>query len=218
MLPVFLRDICQHQFDIGRDKAYYVRQSLINDMVIHRLVKLDFNVRHVFCTFETEHCQRACLTALKTGVVQSMCDTGDSLPKEYKMDSNVLMVVEAPEPSDVIWQNLGQASFTKRMRNKFSMIVITMLAVIVTLVLYLTAQRYLGAAAGVIFITIANYLVPMSFPYLTELEHNTLWTGYQRRYHAVAVQQSVQQCSSVAVAFTQQCSSRIYSRHPSAAC
>jgi hypothetical protein len=82
---------------------------------IQQCIKNDsYEVTRVFCIYEHESGQRNCLLKLSNGLVAAWFDLGN-LAKEFKFrGTNVLCVNEAPEPTEVIWENLNNSPGSRR--------------------------------------------------------------------------------------------------------
>ena len=74
-------------------------QDQKNHARIDEAVKGTYPVARVFCIFEHEAAQRACLGKLSNGIVAAALDIGDMDPKYKFRGTNVLNVHEAPEPT-----------------------------------------------------------------------------------------------------------------------
>jgi hypothetical protein len=97
---------------------YWFKAWEANHKVLERLYKTTFDVACVFCVFEMESGQRNCLEKLTVGLIPSMMDLQLG-PKEYRFRGhNELFVQEAPEPSDLVWCNLGLATALETMKQR----------------------------------------------------------------------------------------------------
>ena len=73
-----------------------------------------FKAKRVFCTFETEHSQRNCLTKLSCGYLAAFFDRSASVPFEHRFrEENVLIVHESSEPAAMNWMSMGIRLRTK---------------------------------------------------------------------------------------------------------
>ena len=80
------------------------------DESIEKLQKKNFDVTHIFVTFETEEDQRKVLTKLSLGVLPMLRQRKESLPSECLFrGEKVLKVSEPAEPSSIRWQNLDES-------------------------------------------------------------------------------------------------------------
>jgi hypothetical protein len=81
-----------------------------NEEFIEQAVQLTYSVSKVFCIFEHESGQRNCLGQLSNGIVPALLNIG-SLQDICKFrGTNVLRIREASEPTEVIWEKLGNRS------------------------------------------------------------------------------------------------------------
>jgi hypothetical protein len=79
-----------------------------------------YPVTKVYCVFESEASQRECLEKLTLGLVPSLLDV-PVIPKELRFrGKNALLVREASEPNDIIWENLGKCSPSQRVFQRLS--------------------------------------------------------------------------------------------------
>uniref|UniRef100_A0A7S1XQ05 CSC1/OSCA1-like cytosolic domain-containing protein n=1 Tax=Phaeomonas parva TaxID=124430 RepID=A0A7S1XQ05_9STRA len=101
---------------IGCDFPYWaLRMQEINEKIGAELKKPEIReAAKVYVTFNTERGQRNCLKSMTDGAINTFFDanltgwfTGHHVAKLWvdKDGENKLAVVEAPEPSDVIWKN-----------------------------------------------------------------------------------------------------------------
>jgi hypothetical protein len=89
-----------------------------NHKVLERLYTTTFDVASVFCVFEMESGQRNCLEKLTVGLIPSALDLQMG-PEAYRFrGKNELFVKEAPEPSDMVWCNLGLATALETMKQR----------------------------------------------------------------------------------------------------
>jgi hypothetical protein len=78
---------------------------------VDELLDQSFPVTKVFVIFEDEAGQRNCLRQLSNGLIASMLDRADNLPEHLKFrGTNVLSVIEAPEPTEIVWERLDHVS------------------------------------------------------------------------------------------------------------
>ena len=73
-----------------------------------------YPVSAIFCIFEKEAGQRACLSQLSNGLWAAVIDDHASLPERFRWrGTNVLSVHEAPEPTEIMWAKLCVRSNTE---------------------------------------------------------------------------------------------------------
>jgi len=116
----------------------------------------------VFITFETEIAQRRCLKALTQGTITAAFDMGkDKMPPEYVFKgTNVLAVKEAPEPSEVFWEDV-QVTFKIRVKQQTKTFFATVLLVVGSVFACKALQGAVGAGGAAIWISLTNIVVPI---------------------------------------------------------
>jgi hypothetical protein len=82
----------------------------MNTQFIEQAVQRTYSVSKIWCIFEHESGQRNCLGQLSNGIVPAWLDIGDLPDKCRFRGTNVLSVREATEPTEVIWEKLGNRS------------------------------------------------------------------------------------------------------------
>jgi len=73
-------------------------------------------VSAVIVAFEEERAQRRCLQSLRLGLYNSITDTGHIAEEHRFRGDNVLMVEKAPDPKEIIWENLGTGGWNQIQR------------------------------------------------------------------------------------------------------
>lgn len=82
-----------------------------------------YPVCRVYATFEMEACKRICLDALEVPDIEAYCGAGaccSSGKTTVQFENDVLDVVEPPEPSNVLWENLEVTDYHRRFRQLLS--------------------------------------------------------------------------------------------------
>ena len=127
----------------------------------------------VFVVFEKETSQRRCLHQLTTGVVPAMMDSVTSIPDRFRFrGKNVLSVREAPEPTDVIWQNL-EVSFKYQLIERTCAFVASVAIIAICAVLiYLMHDFDDTGGMAAIFISITNAVMPAVLKAINETEEH----------------------------------------------
>jgi hypothetical protein len=92
------------------------RRDAMLSQLVEDAVQRKYPVARVFCIFEHEAGQRCCLDKLSNGIVAAVFDIGDLKPEHKFRGQNVLKVVEAPEPTDVIWERLNRRTNIQTLR------------------------------------------------------------------------------------------------------
>ena len=115
----------------------------------------------VFITFETELAQRRCLKALTQGAVTAAFDMNkDKMDPAYIWkNDNILCVKEAPEPSEVFWEDV-QVTFQMRVKQQSVTFAATLVLVFGSILCCKLLQLSLGAGGAALWISITNVLVP----------------------------------------------------------
>jgi hypothetical protein len=113
-------------FGFGRDQKWYDASLDKNEEDIKKSMDEDkHHAERVYVTFDSESHQRACLEALCVGEIPAYFDWA---PQKFKGNqkyffrgtaydgdqTHVLHIVEAVEPAEITWVNLGMASFVFR--------------------------------------------------------------------------------------------------------
>jgi hypothetical protein len=98
----------------GPSAEMWMHQYEVNASELDKQYQRHFPVAKVICVFETEQAQRKCLRKLRIGLLPSYFDWKRQTPKYRFRETNELLVREAPEPRDLIWENLGKSSWTER--------------------------------------------------------------------------------------------------------
>ena len=81
-------------------------------LAIEKATKRAYPVSRVFCVYEHESGQRRCLSTLSNGIVPAFFNFGE-LPEAFRFrGTNVLAITEAPEPTEIIWEQLTTRSNT----------------------------------------------------------------------------------------------------------
>jgi len=121
----------------------------------------------VFVTFETEHGQRACLKALSQGTLTTVLDWGkDKIDPNYLYNgTNVLSVKEAPEPSEIFWEDVDVTT-SKRIKQQGLTMIITVLLIVGSVYCCKALQGMVGAGGAAMWITLTNIGVPMILRHL----------------------------------------------------
>ena len=116
----------------------------------------------IFITFETEYAQRKCLEALTRGLIPAAMDSGkDKMAPEHVFKSeNVLAVKEAPEPSEVFWEDVD-VTFKIRMKQQTITFFIVFMLVLASTLVCKGLAASMGAGGAALWITITNIIMPM---------------------------------------------------------
>jgi len=127
-----------------------------------------YKASKVFVTFETEVGQRKCLKALSQGIITSALDLGKSrmrvnhpeyLFKDEEGLGNVLAVQEAPEPSEIFWEDVD-VTFGKRLKQQSITFSITTFIVIGSVIVCKQLQIGTGPAGAALWISLTNIIIP----------------------------------------------------------
>jgi hypothetical protein len=139
----------------------------VNAAIAEEVAKANYKAFKVFVIFETEQAQRRCLMALTRGSIAAAFDwkTGMEESHLWKGD-NVLDVKEAPEPSEVRWEDM-HVTFNLRARQQGYTFGIAIGFIIVSVVMAKQIQMGLGPPVAALWITITNISIPIYLRHLT---------------------------------------------------
>jgi hypothetical protein len=155
-----------------------LRKSLLTlDIKIEELCKETYEARKVFVVFDLEASQRSCLKEMSVGTIPAIMNIAD-LPEHQKFRSdNILSVSEAPEPTDVIWENLEttlQHQIIELSTTGFATCVIIGLAGLIIVTLNETMP-----AVAAVFVSMCNGGLPAVFKAITNTEEHLTNTSKQ---------------------------------------
>lgn len=166
---------------IGGD-IVYLHEQLVN--VDAQVAKLRGRKKaaKVFVTFETEHSQRECLRAMTTGVLCSGSNQTTQDNEDLVRRGNVLSVCAAPEPGDVIWENLQVSVLRRSLEFLARALIAAVIIAVVGFIIYVLAEVHPTAAA--VFIAVSNSTLPSLMTWLTANpkggEHHHTHSVYQK--------------------------------------
>jgi len=120
----------------------------------------------IFITFETEIAQRRCLKALSQGLITAAFDMGkDKMDPAFVFKgTNVLAVKEAPEPSEVFWEDV-QVTFNSRVKQQTITFFMTCFLVIGSVFACKGLQGAFGAGGAALWISLTNIVIPIVIKY-----------------------------------------------------
>ena len=133
-----------------------------NEELQKQLDEANFVASKIFVTFETEQAQRRCLKALTMGLIPAAFDMGkDKMdPAHVFQGTNVLAVKEAPEPNEVIWEDVD-VMFNKRVKQQSITFVITCFMVFGSIFVCKGLQIGTGPTGSALWISLTNIAIPM---------------------------------------------------------
>lgn len=169
---------CLQLLGIGQDAAYFVKKQKICKSKIAELKDgpkpgEKYSAVRIFAIFEDEHSQRKCLHTMAMGIIPAMLDTKSAVPLKYQRNGNVLDVREAPEATNIIYENL-EASALKTIAywvvgNFFAV------AFVIVGFFIVAAANQANPTAGALAVTILNSLYPTVFKAIGHTEiHQTV--------------------------------------------
>jgi len=121
----------------------------------------------VFVIFETEQAQRRCLLALTRGSIAAAFDWKEGMePGHLWKGENVLDVKEAPEPSEIRWEDM-HVTFNIRATQQSKTFGIALLFIIISVVVAKQIQMAAGPPVAALWITVTNITIPITLRKLT---------------------------------------------------
>ncbi|GMH93040.1 hypothetical protein TrVE_jg7780 [Triparma verrucosa] len=148
-------------------------QLLTVDAAIEKeAIDKNFTAARVFVVFENEKSQRRCLQRLTTGTIPAALEwVGELPPHMIFRGTNVLSVCEAPEPTDVIWENLETPLKHQIIEQTMTLILSLGIVALCAYIIYLlneAGQSFLAA----FFISITNSVMPSVLKMINETEEH----------------------------------------------
>jgi hypothetical protein len=133
-----------------------------NASIQKALETANYRPSKVFITFEAEEGQRACLKALSQGILTAAFDLGkDKMNADYVFKGiNVLDVKEAPEPSEIFWEDVD-VTFRKRTKQQTITMFATALLVFGSVIACKALQVMVGPGGAAIWISLTNIAIPV---------------------------------------------------------
>jgi len=134
----------------------------VNEQLQALLEEPNFPPSKVFITFETEQAQRRCLRALSQGTLVAAFDMNrDKMdPAHIFKGTNVLSVLEAPEPMEVFYEDV-QVDFQTRVRQQSTTFMATLVLVFGSVLACKLLQIGTGPSGAAIWISVTNIAVPI---------------------------------------------------------
>jgi hypothetical protein len=152
-------------------RSTVARLLVVTDHINALLQQPPAPVVKVFVTFEWEAGQRSALHALTTGLIPAAFERSSLIAAEDRFrGTNVLLVQEAPEPSEVIWQNLD-----KRLRYRLlqQLLSAAVTAAVVTLAYYAIIKLLSGSSKrGAIGVSVISTALPMILKIVVTVERH----------------------------------------------
>jgi hypothetical protein len=152
-------------------RSTVARLLVVTDHINALLQQPPAPVVKVFVTFEWEAGQRSALHALTTGLIPAAFERSTLIAAEDRFrGTNVLLVQEAPEPSEVIWQNLD-----KRLRYRLlqQLLSAAVTAAVVTLAYYAIIKLLSGSSKwGAIGVSVISTALPMILKIVVTVERH----------------------------------------------
>eukprot|EP00968_Pinguiococcus_pyrenoidosus_P003539 scaffold228_cov312-Pinguiococcus_pyrenoidosus.AAC.57 len=175
-----------------RDFAFWALQMAQKDREIREeLARPELSeAAKVYVTFDTENAQRRCLKALTDGAINTTLDqnvtgwlTGREVDEQFLWDNpdgsrNQLAVVEAPEPSDVIWKNQSVPLWLRLTEQAVGFTGCAVVVALAAVIIDVLAESGQGAAVG-FFIAGANSILPALMKFFTEIESHLSFSSKQ---------------------------------------
>eukprot|EP00978_Attheya_sp_CCMP212_P000391 scaffold788_cov56-Attheya_sp.AAC.4 len=149
-------------------KGIHTKISIL-DAKIEEMSKQQYNVSHVFVTFETEEAQRKALKALSVKRLDVWKKSSRSLAERLLFRGNILLDVAEPvEPSSVRWNDLDELPTTRTIQ----LIVTTFLTLLFIAggAFSITYAFEYSAAVGAIVIKVCNAITPQVCIFINSFE------------------------------------------------
>ena len=164
-------------FGLASDVTVMRRALKTLDEKIEELCRGTFIAKKVFVVFDTEGAQRSCLREMSVGTIPAILNQAD-LPEHQKFrGTNILSVSEAPEPTDVIWENL-ETSLVHQIVELSCTFGVTSVLVAIAAFIIITLNKTNPAAAA-IFVSVCNGGLPTAFKIITNTEEHLTNTSKQ---------------------------------------
>jgi len=177
---------------VGCDFSYWaLKMHEVNMAIMRQLARKSIRkAAKVYVTFNTEKAQRRCLNEMTDGIINTAFDkdmtswlTGRRVhPRFFWINAdgspNQLAVVEAPEPSDVIWKNQSVPLWVRAVEQAIGFglcALVVFLAALVIEELALAGQH----AAVALFISGSNSVLPEIMKLFTEIESHLTFSSKQ---------------------------------------
>jgi hypothetical protein len=144
---------------------------------INELQKEKYHVASVFVTFETEEGQRAALSAMSTGKLNTLLNNTNAVTPSIVFQDRVLRVREPTEPSSVRWLDLG-VSTIRKVLGRVVNFGITLLLVSAAGWVVGAIRRKQALLAGPA-VSIFNSIIPLVIKILMIFERHTSEGGFQ---------------------------------------
>ena len=148
------------------------RLAQVNDDIARELHynKASYKAFKVFVIFETEHAQRRCLAALSRGTLAAAFEWTDGMDDAYLWRgrdgvANVLAVGEAPEPSEIYYEDV-HVTFQLRATQQSYTFAIAIALILIGVWVCKQLQLAYGPEAAAIWISLTNILIPMYLRHL----------------------------------------------------
>jgi hypothetical protein len=152
-------------------RSTVARLLIVTDSINALLEQPPAPVVKVFVTFEWESGQRSALHALTTGLIPAAFERSSLIAAADRFrGTNVLLVQEAPEPSEVIWQNLD-----KRLRYRLlqQLLSAAVTAAVVTLAYYAIIRLISGSSKwGAVGVSVISTALPMILKIVVSVERH----------------------------------------------
>jgi hypothetical protein len=152
----------------GLPKVEKVKEKLekVNEKIKAEVESSKYKAFKVFVIFETEQGQRKCLMALTRGTIPAAFDWRMGMDESHLWrGNNVLAVGEAPEPSEVRWEDV-HVGFRLRASQQGYTFTVAFAFIILSVVVAKQLQLGLGPGVAALWITITNITIPLYLRHL----------------------------------------------------
>ena len=146
--------------------AIQQKSDLVDAKIKKQLTDI-YPTSRVYVTFETEEHQRDCLNALEVPDVNAFLDIDDASRKSLRFKGkNVLNVNEAPEPDNILYENLELGAYQRVL---YSMVEVGLgLSVLVACFFFISYLLAISALLAAVVISMIDVILPAIFQFLTD--------------------------------------------------
>lgn len=158
---------------LKKDVVYWGKKLDKINQEIEKLEQEYYPVTRVYCVFNEEKGQRACLNDLTTGAVQAAFEHPTENKAHMFRGTNVLSVKEPVEPDEVLWWNLELGWRTQAVQSFVSAIITLGVVAASFYTIYTIKEGGTAVAAQLsLVVTFINLLLPTICKTITSMERH----------------------------------------------